>query len=673
MIGAYVVVFSLICLWKYANFGYNALDLAIINQTFYNSSQGQLFGLSIHPPSYLGDHFSPILILLLPFYSLWPQPPVLLILQTLLLALSAWPLFLLARKNLTERWSLFVALAWLLSPFVQNANLYEFSFLPLAAFLIFWALYYYQQKNFLAFMTFIGLALLVREDVPLIILMFSVLALIERRSKKWLIWPALISVGWFILATVIIDAVTPTGSYKFLAYYSWLGASLPEMLTNFFIKPWLVIAHLITLDNLIFLLAMLLPFGFIFFEARYLLLGMLIFLQLVLVGSDNSVIILKTHYSILLLPALFMAYLSGLAKFFKGLPAKLPRLKLFLRKERPLFVIIIFITLIYSCLTLGPLPTIAHSLLLTNKDGEWNKLKVQFYKSVPAASSVAASYEFLTRLSSRPWLYSLHYAFVGKKQFSDLDYQLPTDTEFLLFDFADAITYAVQFPGSQQWDKLYQAGDDNFRKLIDNRYGITRIADTLVIMQQDAGSKIKLFQINPNLDEITHQQPVNLNDQITFLGWSKPDLPDNEAVNLLPITLYFQAEQKMDKDFQLKLLIKDKSGQIVRQKYYALAYGLYPTSEWPTKATIKVNYWFFIPQNIAGAATDLEIQLVAIKGFLELDGQRSAVPTITEEELIGPSITLPIFKMNYPTTRWRGISPAIKMGSSSVANFSLLH
>ena len=62
----YFAFFSFTSFWKYYNFFYNALDLAIINQIFYNSTLGNFFASSIHPPSYLGDHFSPILILLLP-------------------------------------------------------------------------------------------------------------------------------------------------------------------------------------------------------------------------------------------------------------------------------------------------------------------------------------------------------------------------------------------------------------------------------------------------------------------------------------------------------------------------------------------------------------------------------------------------------------------------------
>ena len=96
-IGIYVITFGFISLWKYFNFAYNALDLAIINNVFYQTSLGQLFGSSIHPPSYLGDHFTPVIFLLIIPYLVFAAPPILLILQTFILSLTAWPIYLMAK------------------------------------------------------------------------------------------------------------------------------------------------------------------------------------------------------------------------------------------------------------------------------------------------------------------------------------------------------------------------------------------------------------------------------------------------------------------------------------------------------------------------------------------------------------------------------------------------
>lgn len=640
MIIVYFVVFSLICTWKYFNFGYNGLDLAIFNQVFYNSSQGNLFGLTIHPPSYLGDHFALIIILLLPFYYLWQHPISLLVLQSLVLALSAWPLYLIVKKILPVTWALFIVSAWLFNPFVQNINIFEFHLLPFAIFLLFWTFYFYQQKNFPAFLVFSFLSLLVREDVALVVFMFSILALINKRSKNWIIFPAILSIGWFILATFITSSITPTGSYKFLYYYSWLGGSLGEIFTNVLSNPLLILYRFFSLNNLIFILALLLPFAFIFFEIPFLLLGILIFLQLSLGGSNNSLIVLKTHYSSLLLPSLFIAYIYGLAKFLQQKYSKLSKLKNYLFKERLLFVMIILATVIYSCLALGPLPTVVKQLFKPVYSKEVKRLKAGFHQAVPQQNSVAASYEFLTNLSSRPGLYSLHYAYIGKKQFSDIDYQLPVDTQTLLFDFDDLLTYSVQFPNSSQWKEYYPKGDDNFRKIIQQgNYQVTRIADTLVRMDKNVNSDIFLYQTGQELTDIQHLQNIEFDNGLTFLGFSK--LSDsNSDIRLLPVSLYFKAKQKLDKDYQLKLIIKNKNGQTVHQKYYALAYGLYPTTEWQIDKVVKINYWFLVPEKLSELDYEVELQIVYLEGFLRLNGLRSAIPEITNEEILEPNIKL---------------------------------
>ncbi|MBU1130892.1 DUF2079 domain-containing protein [Patescibacteria group bacterium] len=639
-IGLYFLIFSLICIWKYFNFGYNGLDLAIINQVFYNSAQGNLFGLTIHPHSYLGDHFALILILLLPFYYLWQHPINLLILQSLILALCAWPLYLIAKHKLSNAWPLFIALAWLTNPFVQNINIFEFHFLPWAIFFLFWTFYFYQQKNLAAFLVFAVLSLAVREDVALVVLMFSALALINRRSKVWIFTPGLMALSWFAAATTFIASITPTGSYKFFYYYSWLGGNLNEILTNALVEPQLILYRFLALNNLLFILALLLPFAFIFFDLALLLLGLLVFLQLSLGGSNNSLIVLKTHYSSLLLPALFIGYAYGLAKLGQT-KFKFFKFKKYLFKERGLLVMIIGAAAIYSCLALGPLPAVVKQLFKPGSFSETRELKTEFYQSLPQTQSIAASYEFLTNLSSRPSIYSLHYAYIGKKQFSDIDYKLPADTRTLLFDFDDLVTYSVQFPNSSQWQKYYLTGDDNFRKIIQaGNYGVVKIADTLVRMDKNAETDIHLYQTAQKFTDIQHPQNIDFGNGLKFLGWSdNPPLLDSDK-NFLPAALYFQTKQRIEKDYQLKLTLNNEEGQIVKQKYYPLAYGLYPTSEWQANEIVKINYWFLLPQKIADSNYQLELQLVYLEGFLKLNGLRSAVPQITQETILEPKITL---------------------------------
>ena len=178
-IAIYIVGISILLLKKYNGFGYNFFDLSIFNQVFFNTLHGRWFDLSINLNNYLADHFSPVIILFLPIYAIYAQPQTLLIIQTVFIGLSAWPLYLIAKAVIRDRaMSLFVACWWLMSPFVHNANFFEFHFLSIAVFFVFWTFYFYYKNNFKLFVLFTILSLFCREDIALILLGFFALSLL---------------------------------------------------------------------------------------------------------------------------------------------------------------------------------------------------------------------------------------------------------------------------------------------------------------------------------------------------------------------------------------------------------------------------------------------------------------------------------------------------------------
>ena len=107
-LAVYFVFVLLICLFKYFTFSYNGLDLAIFNQVFYNSSLGHFFNFTIHPTSYLGDHFELIIFFLVPFYSVVKSPLTLLVMQIFFLALTIIPIYLISKKYLSPLQTLLV-------------------------------------------------------------------------------------------------------------------------------------------------------------------------------------------------------------------------------------------------------------------------------------------------------------------------------------------------------------------------------------------------------------------------------------------------------------------------------------------------------------------------------------------------------------------------------------
>jgi uncharacterized membrane protein len=618
------LVFIVITLWKYLHLGYNGLDLAIFNQVLYNSSWGNFYYFTIHPQSYLGDHFNLWLSLLTPLYALWRQPFWILIWQTVLLGASAWPLYRLAKNFVSPVTACLVGWLWLINPFIQNTNVFEFHELPLAVFLLFWVLVFWLEKRPGRFYLFAFLALIVREDVALVIMMFGVLALIEKKTILWW-WPLPLGLSWFFLATKIIGFLNPLGQYKFLYYYQWLGANLSEMIINGLTHPWLIIEKMVAPQNLAMTLALFLPFAFINFRpSRYWLLGLPIYFQLILGGSLNALIVTKTHYSNLLLIPLFLVFLVGLNHYqTKQLPTWWQKI---FSSDKKLAAIVITVAMIYVSLALGPILPWVNQVITTNKQTlSWIKTQWQIIKTIPNHNSLLTSYYFLSPLSSREKIYALNYAFTGKQQLSDKDYQLPADLETILIDTSDIIFYQIQSQNSGLWKKQYPTGSDRLNQLFYNRDFTADLAvDSIVKFNRFSDYPLTLWTTS-SLATITQASFIETQNAPTFLGWT--DLKQQNfktAGTLLPISLFWQTKKLLTKDWQIKLSITNGSGKEIYYKIIPLTYGLYPSSHWQTNEVVQTNYWFYLPPDLP-KNSQVQLELVYPQGYLTLDGLVSLV------------------------------------------------
>jgi len=469
LIIGYIIGFTAIGLWKYSAHLYNGLDLAIFNQVFYNTLHGQWFYSSIQNGSYLGDHFSPIIILLLPFYFFHQQPTTLLCLYPITLALGAVPLFYLARKVLKNNLlGLFVALIYLLSFSLHGLNVFEFEILPLAIPLIFAAYYFYHEKKFGWFLFFILAALLCREDVALLVFMFGTLAWLDRkalgeRKLRWILTPMIVSAAYFLISFFIIKHFG--ADYKFFIYYAWL-----------FTAPGKIIPQLFSLGNLEMLLGFCLPFLFLIWLApKNLILALPIFIQTALNAGGSGNVVLQTHYVSLFLPALFIALIFALKRVRIS-----PKLSLF-ENNFGLLIVLLVVANIYLMLATGPLGYFLGRNTLVDK----NRIALEnhFAEQIPSDASVVTTDRFIPLLSSRPEIYSLDYVFLGQKQFSRERYILPDDLKYLLIDFDALADYQLQYQHHSFYGKYYSDGFDNLRGVIKN-FDLKEIQDNIALFER---------------------------------------------------------------------------------------------------------------------------------------------------------------------------------------------
>jgi uncharacterized membrane protein len=172
-------------------FNSKAYDLGLHAQVWWNTSQGRLFAGSVEVDNYLGDHVSPIILPLASLYRLWPDARLLLLLQAAALAMGAWPLALLARRQFLPHWprgahlaALLLALIYLSYPALGFVNRFEFHeeiiAVPLLL-LAFWAL---EARRLGVMSVALLLAMLTKEDVGLTVAAIGLWSWWRGRSSR---------------------------------------------------------------------------------------------------------------------------------------------------------------------------------------------------------------------------------------------------------------------------------------------------------------------------------------------------------------------------------------------------------------------------------------------------------------------------------------------------------
>lgn len=182
---AVTLMLSLLGIARHKSFATMSWDMGIFEQALWNTLHGNLFFSSIRGNiSLLGDHFQPILFFILPFYALKPSVATLLIIQAVFLGLSVFPLYLIARDRLNNRFIVFsVIISFILSKGLRGVGLSDFHPEGIIIPLCFTAFYFLiKRKNLLFILTCI-LLLFCKETAVFIILGFGLYSLVFLRRK----------------------------------------------------------------------------------------------------------------------------------------------------------------------------------------------------------------------------------------------------------------------------------------------------------------------------------------------------------------------------------------------------------------------------------------------------------------------------------------------------------
>lgn len=490
----WVVIIMTISYWKYVNLLFNGFDLAIYNQAMFNTVSGHPMNVSIHPHNYFGDHFEPILFLITPLYYLFSHPLTLIVIQTLVIGLTAYAIYLISNLKLSHNWSVLLSLAWLFNPFINSGALFEFHALILGYCALVWSVYFYLTNKYWAWLLLILLTLLSREDLSLCVIAFGLIGLVDKRSPRWFLPPLIGGLLWYLGAMKMISFFAPDNHYKFLYYYKWLGSSLSEIFFNVFKKPWLVVVKLFQFENLLLVLTLLMPTLFVAVKKpKWFLLALPPFLAYSLTGSNNISVVFVSHYGFALVPGFILASIDSIANLTNTTR------KSWLTNN--LLFILVVVAVVYSATTLGLGKTIYDIF----NERVVDQTKTQFTMLAPEKSIVSA-FGSLANYSNRENIFSLHYLLTGHKQLSTEPFKIPL-TDYIVLDRADMVHFSAFSPNTEFWKKWWPSMPVNLRDRLKN-YSLISLTDQAIFSAEKTNGPLLVEKNETPEQTVSSSEPV---------------------------------------------------------------------------------------------------------------------------------------------------------------------
>jgi len=412
MMVAYAGVFGRLSLQRHNTFGTFAYDLGIWDQGVWLLSQGKYAFDTIRGLHIFGDHVSLSLYALVPFYWLWSDARVLLIAQTLILALGALPLYWIAKDKLKSGWiALLFPFLYLMYPALQWTNWDEFHPDTLATPMLLFAFYFLTRKKYIPFALCAAIVLLTKEDFAFTVAALGIYAFFKY-DRKW--GAALVagSAAWFLVATrVILPHFNGVGFFRLGVYYSALGSSWQEVAMAFLTKPGLIVKSVATPtpEKIFYLTQLLAPVAFLSLLTPSVLAICLPAVGINLLAGPYQYDIVY-HYTVLITPVVFVALVYAFARVEATSYAKY------------LAVGTLLVVALVANAAWSPSPLSEHV-------GSWGGFtpKIATFEDaishLPKDAPVSATYAFVPHIDHRQYVYMWPNPF--KRSYWGLDEQSP--------------------------------------------------------------------------------------------------------------------------------------------------------------------------------------------------------------------------------------------------------
>ncbi len=299
-------------------------DLSINNNLMYGGLHGHFLESPVvfpkEPPRYLANHAKFGAYLFLPIYALVPRPETLLVIQSLFIGFGVVPLYLFARRHVSEWMATVVCLAYLCYYPMHGASFSEFQAVPLTAFFVFLAAYAADSKRYRLLAFAVVVALSMREDVAVGMAVLGAFLLLSGHRPLPGLVIASSAVAYFLFLRFYV--MEEAGSWWFPNMYKDLWADdekgFRSVIRTAVTNPLFTLTKIIVEKKIVYVLHLLVPIAFLPLRRWYLWAALAPGAMLtLLVTNYDPPITFSFHYVMHWAPYLFMAgvlYLSAVAK-----------------------------------------------------------------------------------------------------------------------------------------------------------------------------------------------------------------------------------------------------------------------------------------------------------------------------------------------------------------------
>ena len=587
LLGLMVIFYTLLignwAVNRFQSFNATLWDLGIMIQTIWNTAHGRILHESVNlgfSSSRLAvAHWELIYLPLAVIYHIFPSVPLLLYIQTFILACGVFPIYKFAIKKLSSKTTaLLICLAYLFFPALHGSNLFDLHGLTFATTFLLFTFYYVDQGNQTNTLIFAFISICCREDLAFIIFMLGLYSWVIKKQWKVGLILTTLSIIWltiyFSRGYFIDYPETLKPSNVATICNNFFGGEISLPMKNNLSQPLSFFQLLYNSENIKYIAKLILPvLGFCFFAPIVLFISLPILL-LNMFSNYPQMHQIEYHYTATITPFIFLAAIKGLA----NVKCWLNRFhKLSIKQNQILFIAVLLI-LVTSVISTTQFSIVRfHRNWHVSKD---NKRLSKRLREIPSELSVSTTARLGAHLANRIELYN----FPENSSAADM----------ILLELNRAEVEIKNISGKKRTLKIPALNDFTRTALEDTNLGLNFVQNNVFCLAQNTNPRVS-FKNYAFLNEIPDdviRRKIDLGSGLIFLGWKTVYIGKKQA----HFQLYWQTSKKQTSRarFNFYLTHEDSTEQIPHSPMF----GRIKLEDWIVGKTICDHLFINLPKTL---------------------------------------------------------------------------